>query len=172
MTPATHVIAMLALLVAVSGCGGTTSMGTTTGTRGPSAQGTTSATQLTAAVRTAVVAHHRLSVQALWSNRITAHQRVVDGPALADLQQALVQRRDRGVRVRLLSERFRILSIRLDPSYTAATAVVSDPQRVRPYGYDGRPLGRPVSLDENALVDLHRVDQSHRFVVWKVTPIQ
>jgi hypothetical protein len=171
MTRTVRSLPVLALLIAVSGCSGTTAAKTrSSASKAP--QASASATELTAAVRGAILAHHRLSVRALWSNQIDAHPRVIAGPALADLRTALTQRRKRGVRVRLLSERFRIVSIRLQPSYAAATAVITDPQRLRPYGYDGRPLGRPVSLDENARIQLHRVDRSRTFVVWQVTPIQ
>ena len=63
-----------------------------------------------------------------------------------------------------------LTSIDLDPSFATATALVADSQRVRPYGYDGRPLGHAVRLDEHARVELHRVNRSLRFVVWKVSP--
>jgi hypothetical protein len=65
-----------------------------------------------------------------------------------------------------------VISIQLDPSYERATAVVSDPQRVRPYGRDGRPLGRAIALNERARLELRRLGSGMRFVVWKVTPIK
>jgi hypothetical protein len=69
--------------------------------------------------------------------------------------------------VRLLSDRFQVLSIRLDPSYTRATATARGRQRVRPH-VNGRPGARTVELNEKARVELHRLGGSNRFVVWRV----
>ena len=155
---------------AISACGGETAQRTT-----PPATGSAHAARpantdaLTAAVRHSLRAYHRLSVRSLWSNAIGSRPAAIAGPALSDLRNALAQRRQRGVRVRLLSDRFHITSISLAPSFTTATALVVDPQRVQPYGYDGRPLGHAVRLDEGARIELHRVDRSPRFVVWKVS---
>ena len=155
---------------AVSGCGGTSASRTTSAKTG-SATAAHPATHdtLVAAVRSSLSAYHQLSIRCLWSNTIGPRPVALGGPALLDLRTAVADRRKRGVRVRVLSDRFRVTTIRLDPSFMTATAVVVDPQRVRPYGYDGRPLGNAVKLDEHARFELHRVNRSRRFVVWKVS---
>jgi hypothetical protein len=127
---------------------------------------------LIAAGRAAIHEDHRMSVRVLWTNSVPAHPRATAGPALAVLRRSVAARARLGIRVRLLSERFRVISIRLDPSYARATAVVYDQQRVRPYGRDGRPLGRAVVLKEWARLELRRLGSGMRFVVWKVTPIK
>jgi hypothetical protein len=157
-------------VLVISACGGKTAGRTTSSTtRSATAARPAISDTLKAAVRTSLSAYHRLSVRSLWSNAVGSHPAAIAGRALSDLRKALAQRRQRGVRVRLLSDQFHIVSIHLDPSFTTATALVADPQRVRPYGYDGRPLGRAVSLDEHARIELHRVNQGLRFVVWKVS---
>jgi hypothetical protein len=67
-----------------------------------------------------------------------------------------------------LSDRRRVVSLKLDPSYTRATAVVVDRQRVQPSDRKGRPLGRVVVLNERATYELRRIGSSARFVVWQV----
>jgi len=129
-------------------------------------------TQLLAAVRVVIDQHHRLSLRVLWTNVVPERPAAVAGPALANLRRAAAGRRRQGIRVRLLSERFRIISIRLDPSYARATAVVSDPQQVRPTGAGGRPLGRPIVLNEHARIQLRRVGRPQRFVVWSVQAVR
>jgi hypothetical protein len=120
------------------------------------------------AVRTALNQNRRLSVYVLWNNRIpTWAERSTRGPALAALRAAAADRRTRGIRVRLLSDRFQVLSIRLDPSYAQATATARGRQRVRPY-VNGKPRARTVELNEKARIELRRVGRSNRFVVWRV----
>lgn len=166
----------LALLLAVplTGCSGGNGNATPPTTNGASARTEPADVEaaLTKAVREAVRADHRMSVRVLWSNAIPARPPATAGPALASLRRSVADRRRRGIRVRLVSERFQIVSVRLDPSYTRATAVVSDFQRAQPYGRDGRPLGRAVVLDERVTLDLRRVGSSTRFVVWKVVPLR
>lgn len=119
-------------------------------------------------VRTALNRNRRLSVYVLWNNRIpTWAERSTRGPALAALRAAAADRRKRGLRVRLLSDRFRVLSISLDPSYARATATARGRQRVRPY-VNGKPGARTVELNEKARIELRRVGRSDRFVVWRV----
>jgi hypothetical protein len=113
-----------------------------------------------------------MSVRVLWTNSVPAHPRATAGPALAVLRRSVAARARRGIRVRLLSEQFRVISIHLDPSYERATAVLYDRQRVRPYGRDGRPLGRPVTLKERVRLELRRVGSSTRFAVWKASPVK
>jgi hypothetical protein len=90
------------------------------------------------------------------------------GPALANLRNSATERRRRHIRVRVLSERFRILRIALDPSYTSATAKVLDVQRVQPSDANGKPRGKPVRLVERAHLVLRRLRDEPRFVVWQV----
>jgi hypothetical protein len=163
---------LVSLGVVASGCGssGHKTAATTTATTNTNASNTQAT--LIAAVRAAVSEDHRMSVRVLWTNAVPAHPRATAGPALAVLRRSVAGRARRGIRVRLVSERFRVISIRLDPSYARATAVVYDPQRVRPYGRDGRPLGRAVTLNERARLELRRLGSSTRFVVWKVTAIK
>ncbi len=119
--------------------------------------------------RAAIHADHKLSVAVLWTNAVPKKQNATAGPALTSLRQAAADRKRRGIRIRLVSERFRILTLRLDTTYTTATATISDRQVVRPYHAKGGPLGKPITLDEHARLTLHRVGRSSRFVVWKVS---
>lgn len=155
------------LLVTAAGCGSSNAQ------QSIAMQSTTTASviavSLRAGVRAAVIAHHRLSARVLWTNLVPAHPTVIGGPALKNLRDAARTRRKRRIRVKLLSETFRIVAIRLDPSYTTATATITDRQRVRPYGYDGKPLGKSVTLNEDAKVVLHRRGATRHFLVWKVT---
>lgn len=128
--------------------------------------------QLREAVRKAVLADHEMSVRVLWTNAVPARPPATAGPALEALRESAADRRRRGIRVRLTDERFRIVSINLDPSYARATAVVTDFQRAQPYGRDGQPLGRPVVLNERVQLHLRRVGTSTRFVVWEVVPLR
>jgi hypothetical protein len=158
------------LVLAACGSGSHRASSTSTGTTGST---TTSAQPdafaLKRAVRAALNANHKLSVFVLWHNHIpvwaTGSTR---GPALASLSSAAAARASRGIRVRLIADRFRVVSVRLDPSFTLATAVALGIQRVRPYGRNGRPLGHSVSLRERARLELRRLGSSERFVVWKV----
>jgi hypothetical protein len=110
-----------------------------------------------------------VSVFVLWHNRVPAWaSRSTGGPALNSLRAAASTRRSRGVRARVLSDRRRVVSLKLDPSYTKATAVVVDRQRVQPSDRKGRPLGRVVVLNERATYELRRIGSSARFVVWRV----
>lgn len=90
------------------------------------------------------------------------------GPALANLRRSVAQRRRAGVRVRVLSERFHIVAVQLDPSYTTATATVLDNERVQLTYPNGRPRGKPSASHEHVHLELHRVDNTERFLVWKV----
>ncbi len=164
--------ALVVCAVVVAGCssGSNHASSTTTSTSGP----TTTAAQpdaeaLARSARAALVANHKLSVFVLWHNRIPAWAaRSTSGPALASLRSAAATRRSRGVRARLLSDRRRVVSLTLDPSYASATAVVVDRQRVQPSGRNGKPLGRAVVLNERATYELRRIGSSRRFVVWRV----
>jgi hypothetical protein len=131
------------------------------------------AAALERAARSALTANRSLSVYVLWNNRIPRWaERSTRGPALASLRAAAQNRRSRGIRVRMLENRREILSLRLDPSYARATAIVRDRQRVQPSRRNGRPLGRATMLNERARYELRRLGQSDRFVVWRVVLLQ
>lgn len=132
---------------------------------------TVDAATLKTAARNAVVAHHRLSVRVLWTNQVPEKPLSVTGSALKALRTAARDRSKRGVRVRVLHENFRIVSLRLDPSYTKATAVVTDRQTGAVYEH-GRRMKQQVSSNERARIELRRAGRSTRFVVWKVALIQ
>jgi hypothetical protein len=121
------------------------------------------------AAREAIRRDYRDGVRSLWTNRVPARPVATGGPALAQLRQSVAARRKRGIRVRMISDQLRIESVRLDPSYERAKALVVADQRVLPSNRNGRPLGRSVVLNERARLDLRRVGRSDRFVVWKVT---
>jgi hypothetical protein len=168
----TAVIGCLAVALTAAGCGGghkaaaTTAAITSTVRADPQKR-------LTAAVQEALRLNHRLAKLVLWRNAVPASAASsTRGPALAALRAAAAGRRRRGVHVKVVSDGFRIASVRLDPSFTSATAIVVDPQRVRPYGSNGKPLGQPVSLSEKSRFELHRLGSSERFVVWQVAPVQ
>jgi hypothetical protein len=163
---------LVLLASASSGCGGgheaaATTAATTSTVRANPEQ------RLTAAVRETLRANHRLSKLVLWRNSVPASAtNSTRGPALAALRSAAAGRRRRGIHVKVVSDGFRIESVSLDPSFASATAIVADPQRVRPYGSNGKPIGQPVSLSEKSRFELHRVGSSERFVVWKVAAVQ
>jgi hypothetical protein len=158
------------VLVVAAGCGSSNaqqptvaSSKTTTQTRA------LTVTALRAGIRNAVRAQHRLLARVLWANTVPAHPAVIGGPALKNLRSAAATRRKRQIRVKLLAETFRIVAIRLDPSYATASATVSDRQKLRPYNYAGKPLGNAISDTEHAKITLHRIGRSYRFLVWMVT---
>jgi hypothetical protein len=167
----TTAIGCIAVAILAAGCGG-----------GHRAAATTAPTitvradpqkRLTAAVRETLRANHRLAKLVLWRDSVPASATSsTRGPALVALRSAAAGRRRQGIHVKVVSDGFRIVSVTLDPSFTRATAVVVNPQRVRPYGSDGKPLGKPVSLSEKSRFVLHRVGTSERFIVWQVGPVQ
>ena len=166
--------ALVVSSVAIAGCSGGSHQANSTSTPPSTSGPTTTATQpdaetLERAARAALEANHKVSVFVLWHNRVPSWaSRSTDGPALRSLRSAAATRRSRGVRARLLSDRRRVVSLKLDPSYTSATAVVVDRQRVQPSGRNGRPLGRAVVLNERATYELRRLGSSAHFVVWRV----
>jgi len=119
-------------------------------------------------VREAINQDHALSVQALWTNMVPSNHSATAGPQLEALRQSVAQRRAQGVRVKLLEEQFRIAAIHLEPSYSTASATVTDHERVQPTYANGRPRGKAVTLNEQVRLELRRVGGT-RFVVWKVT---
>jgi hypothetical protein len=160
---------LIALLVAIAaGCDG----GNDEAATEPPATTTTSETgkaALERAVRSALTENRRLSVYVLWNNKIPPWaERSTRGPALASSRAAALNRQKQGVRVRMLENEREILSLRLDPSYVRATAIVLDRQRVQPSRRNGRPIGRATKVNERARYELRRVGRSDRFIVWRV----
>jgi hypothetical protein len=163
---------LLSLGTLSSACSGKSGDERALSTRSSTATATPDArATLIAAARDAIDEDHRMSVRVLWTNSVPTKPRATAGPALAVLRRSVAVRARRGIRVRLVAEHFRVIRIDLDSSYQRATAIVSDPQRVRPYGRDGRPLGHAVKLNERARLELRRLGSSTRFVVWRVTAI-
>lgn len=159
---------LVALLAATAaGCDGGNDTATTQPPPTTTSETTTTGT-LERAARQALRENDQLSGYVLWNNRLPAWAtRSTRGPALDTLRRSAADRKKRGIRVRTLVNRLEIASVKLDPSYTKATAVVRSIQRVRPYR-GGKPMGRAVKLDERATVELRRLGTSSRFVVWRV----
>jgi hypothetical protein len=128
---------------------------------------------LRAAVRAALAANHKLAIRVLWTNRIPLTAgKSTRGPALAELTASAKDREKKGVRVRMIRDDYRIISIELDVTKAHATAFAEWDQRVVPSNPNGTPRGRAVSLRERARVELRRVRNSQNFVVWKVTLVK
>jgi hypothetical protein len=175
MTTATRPLLLLALVAALNaGCGGASGKGaaTTTSTHTKTTSVQASAATLKAAVRTAIHANVQLSTYVLWHNRIPSWAtRSTRGPALKALRSAAASRRKQGIQIKNLSGGYTITAITLASSYATATAVIRSHQRVAPYK-SGRRLGRAIVGTDHARVQLHRVVNARRFVVWSVSPIR
>lgn len=167
----TLLVVLAALAGVASGCGNSTGSARTSTSLHE--QTTTSDPQqrLETAVRLAIRLDHEESVRSLETNRVPAHPAATAGPALKQLEQSVADRRASGIHVRSLSQHLRIVSLRLDPSYASATAIVYDDQRVQPMKTNNKPLGRAVVLHERARLLLRRVS-GDRFVVWHAEAIQ
>lgn len=159
-------------VLVVSGCGGS---GARSAAKQPTTPPTTTASSsdgqaaLQHSVRNALAGNYQLAVYVLWHNWVPRWAaRSTAGPALAALRSAASGRKSRGVRVRMLSHQRRIVRVSLDPSYTRASAVIIDRQKVQPSTADGRPRGHSVLLRERARYELHRDGKGTHFLVWKV----
>jgi len=167
-TLATALPLTLTLITLLTGCGGDND-----DPAPPSTQTATTAPNPTAALkreaRSALSENRRLSIYVLWNNKIPAWStHSTRGPALDSLRTAAQNRRKRGIRVYVLKDERRVVSLQLDPSYLRATATVVDEQRLQPSRRNGSPLGRVVSLNEKARYVLRRIGRTNRFVVWNV----
>src|SRR6266540_4284274 len=113
---------LLALLAAIAaGCNGGNEKVATQPPATTTSE-TTTAT-LESGVRQALRENDQLSGYVLWNNRVPAWAtRSTRGPALVTLRQSAADRRRRGIRVRTLVNTLEITSIKVDPSYTKATA--------------------------------------------------
>jgi uncharacterized protein YceK len=128
---------------------------------------------LRAEVRAALLANHHLAIQVLWTNRVPASAlHSTRGPALAEMAASAKNRERKGIRVRMLHDVYRVLSIRLGATKMTATAFAEWDQRVVPSHPNGTPFGRAVLLRERARIELRRVDTPRSFVVWKVTLVK
>lgn len=159
----------VAAAVVLASCGGSDAPQSGASTTAGGTTQTDPRMRLEEAAREVIRRDYRESVRSLWTNRVPARPTTSRGPALAEWRRSVAARRERGIRVRMLSDRLRIESVRLDPSYERATAFVVAHQRVLPSDRNGRRLGRSVVLNERARLDLRRVGSSDRFVIWKVT---
>jgi uncharacterized protein YceK len=185
-----RVFLTLATALLLAGCGGgsrhngPTTQQTVTSTTTTAGTFSTTSTQqapakhnarktLRAGVRAALAVNHKLAIKVLWTNRIpvTARQST-RGPALAELAASAKDREKKGVRVRMIRDDYRIISIGLDATKAHATAFAEWNQRVVPSHLNGTPRGPAVSLRERARIELRRVGNSQSFVVWKVTLIK
>jgi hypothetical protein len=121
------------------------------------------------AVRAALAANHSLAIRVLWTNEIPlAARRSTRGPALAEMAASAKDRQNKGIRVRMIHDDYRIISIVFGAAKTTASAMAEWDQRVVPSHLDGTPLGRPVTLHERARIQVRRAGASRNFVVWKV----
>ena len=126
-----------------------------------------------AGVRAALVANHRLVTKVLWTNRIpTSARNSTRGPALAALAASARDRLKKGIRLRMIRDVYRIVSVAIGGTQTSAGAVAQWDQRVVPSHLDGTPLGKPVVLHERARIELRRANRTARFFVWKVTLVK
>ena len=157
-----------ALAITAAGCGGSKASAPPASTATTPTAAADPAVALKRAVRRALQRNSNLSLYTLWHNEIPAWAtKSTRGPALTELRTSAAQRRRQGIRVRHVSGQLQILSITIDPSYQRATAIVRANDRFRPYR-GGRALGRTIKQNERARVELRRIGQASRFVVWKV----
>jgi hypothetical protein len=165
--------ALIALLtcaaIAAAGCGSGNDARTNATSHTQQRTEADPAVALRRSVNVALASNYQLAVYVLWHNRVpTWAKRSTTGPALASLYSAARTRAKRGVRVRMLAHRRRVLQLQLDPSYARASAVILDWQRVQPSNPEGHALGHTVVLRERARYELRRVGKTQRFLVWKV----
>jgi hypothetical protein len=180
----------VATALLLAGCGGSTrqsnpttqqSVASTTTTKGAVSTTSTQTVPpkhnaretLRAGVRAALAVNHKLAIKVLWTNRtpVTARQST-RGPAFAELAASAKDRAKKGVRVRMIRDDYRIISIGLDATNAHATVFAEWDQRVLPSHLNGTPRGPAVSLRERARIELRRVRNSKSFVVWRVTLIK
>jgi hypothetical protein len=151
----------------LAGCGA--SHGTTSTTK-PNTRATTTTNptaQLEQEVRAALQQNAKVSDYVLEHNAIpTWARRSTAGPALSGMRGSATQRRSGRITVHVLSDDVQVESISLAPSYSTATANVTERSRVVPFR-DGHRLGKAVVGNEHARFTLHRTGGT-TFVVWSV----
>lgn len=162
---------VLALSIAAFGCDNNDAEPQTDNSSPVDAPTTTQsdpAVTLKAAVRDAVHQNSRLSEYVLWHNRLPRWaSQSTRGRALHEIRKSIADRQKRRLRIKTLSRDVHVLGIRLDPSFTRASADVRQRGRVSLYRRGAR-LGRPLRLNEHAHVELRRLGSDDRFVVWEV----
>jgi hypothetical protein len=158
------------LAASVAGCGGGKASAPTLGPTTTAAHTSSDPSAgLDLAVRRALQENYQLSGYVLWHNVVPRTAlRSTRGPALAGLRSAAAQRRKRGIRIRPVTGRLRIISVVLEPSFSRATATTLASGRVRPYEA-GHEQGHDIAVHERARVQLRRVGTSQQFVVWQVS---
>jgi hypothetical protein len=155
--------------LALASCGGNGGAVSSTSAANQVMRGSTT---LKLAVRRALAENYELSLFVLGHNRIPNWAlQSTRGPALAGLRLSAADRAKRGIEIHVLDRKFTIISLRLDASYAQASATVQTTQHIRPY-HGSKPLGRSISLNERAQIELHRLGVSTRFVVWKVVLVK
>lgn len=161
---------VIAIAALAAGCGGSNGSVAAKSTTDAPATGTrTNDAQLRAAVRTAIRANVRLSTYVLWHNQIPAWAtQSTRGPALKALRASAATRRQQGIQIKNLSGQYTIVLITLAPSFATATALIKSHQRVAPYKA-GHRLGRAIVANVHAHVQLRRLSNAMRFVVWNVS---
>lgn len=128
---------------------------------------------LRTAVRAALAANHTLAIRVLWTNRIPSAARdSTRGPALAELTASAKNREEKGIRVRMIHDTYRVIWIHLGRTRTHPTALAEWDQRVVPSHLNGTPRGGAVSLRERARIELRPADAATSFVVWRVTLVK
>jgi hypothetical protein len=161
-------LAVAVLALAGGGCGSSHTAATTSTV----VHSVDPTTRLEHAVRVALAANHRLSGYVLWHNVVPSWAtQSTRASALAALRASARDRRSQGIRIRPLADHIKVLDLRISPSYSSATATVRDSGLVVPYR-DGRRLGRTIRLDERARVELRRIGEAPRFVVWRVSAVR
>lgn len=156
----------------LAGCG-TAAHDTTTRSSTASSSTTTTTPDATAqledSVRESLKENGRLSVYVLWNNKVPSWaSRSTRGPALAGLATSVANRRKQGIRVRSISDSDQVLAIHIAPSYTSATGIVRNRERVALYKHGRRE--RVATVGGRYRIVLRRLDQTMRFVVWEVQP--
>jgi hypothetical protein len=161
------------LAVLVTGCGSTSGKHTAAGTTTTSPAVAVTASNLRNGVTAALRADHRLALRVLWTNVVPlTATRSTRGPALAGMRASAKGRQQEQIRVRMLHDSYRIISIQLDPSYASATAIAQSNQNLRLAHLDGRAAGPATEVNERARIDLHRIGTSSHFVVWRLTVLK
>jgi hypothetical protein len=166
-------LVLISVAALAAGCGG--SKGSVAATKTTDAQATstqTSEASLKAGVRAAIRANLQLSLYVLWHNEVPAWAtNSTRGPALKALRTSAAARRRQGIQIKNLRGHSTISSIELAPSYTSATAVIRDARSVAPYK-EGHRLGKAIVGTDHSRVQLRRIGNTERFIVWSVSPIR
>jgi len=164
---------VLAVALLAAGCGSASGTTTSAGTTTTSPAVVVTASDLRNGVTAALREDHKLALRVLWTNVVPlTATRSTRGPALAGMRASAKGRQKEQIRVRMLHDSYRIISIQLDPAYTSATAIAQSNQNLRLAHLDGRAAGPATEVNERARIDLHRIGTSSHFVVWRLTVVK